>query len=364
MQFSVLFHLLNNTIMKRICSIILFSIVIYNATAQEDQAKKPKESKFEFTGFVDAYFQNNFNGKTPMDITTAFTPDNNSFSLGMAKLGVTKEVGKVSFGVDLGFGPRADVANGYSETSFGPIQQLYIAYSPTEKLKFTLGNFGTHVGYELIDANQNFHYSTSYMFSYGPFYHTGLKAEYALSDQLGVMVGVFNDTDNKFDVVPGKNYGAQLSYSGKGGDLYINYLGGKDGQDSVLFNQVDLTATFNLTDKLSLGVNSTMKSIDDNRDGANNTTWTGAALYLGYEAKEDISFGIRGEYFSDVDGAIFEVNDLNIIDLTASANIKVDALTFIPEFRIDIASQNVFENKNGDPTNLSPTFILAAVYSF
>lgn len=350
-------------IMKRIFTVIMlvcFSMSVINA---QDEAKPEEESKFELTGFVDAYFQNNFNGQTPSAITTSFTPDNNSFSLGMAKLGVTKEVGKVSFGVDLGFGPRADAANGYTGTSFGPVQQLYVAYAPSDKLKFTLGNFGTHVGYELIDANQNFHYSTSYMFSYGPFYHTGLKAEYALSDNLGVMVGVFNDTDNKFDVVPGKNYGAQISYSGDAGDVYINYLGGKDGQDSVLFNQVDLTAAFSLTEKLSLGVNSTIKSIDDDRDGASNTSWTGGALYLGYEVSEDFSLGLRGEYFSDVDGAIFEVADLNIIDVTASANITVDALTFIPEFRVDFASQDVFENADG-ATNVSPTFILAAVYSF
>ena len=63
------------------------------------------------------------------------------------------------------------------------IKQLFITYSPVEKLTFTLGNFGTHVGYEVIDAPANVNYSTSYMFSNGPFYHTGLKADYAITLQ-------------------------------------------------------------------------------------------------------------------------------------------------------------------------------------
>ena len=346
--------------------LLMFAVLVMSSTlltAQEEEGAE-KESQLEVTGFVDVYFQSNFNGKTPDNVTTSFTPDNNSFSLGMAKVGLSKSVGKVSFGVDLGFGPRADAANGYVGTTFGPIQQMFVAYSPTDKLTLTAGNFGTHVGYELIDANANFHYSTSYMFSYGPFYHTGLKADYAISDEIGVMVGIFDDTDNKFDVVPGKNYGAQLSYSGEVGDVYLNYLGGTDGSDSTGFNQVDLTASFGLTDAFSLGVNATIKSGTDERFSGADGTWLGGALYLGYAASETLTLGVRGEYLGDADGYLFGTADLSIIDLTASANIVIDDLTIIPEFRVDIASKDVFDLSDGTVTGISPTFILAAVYSF
>ena len=346
-----------NRLITLLALLLLSNTLIF---AQEEATEE--ETPFDVTGFVDVYYQYNTNGAALG--TTSFTGDHNSFSLGMAKLGLSKEVGKVAFGVDLGFGPRADAANGYSGTSFGPVQQLYVAYSPSDKVTLTAGNFGTHVGYEIIDANGNFHYSTSYMFSYGPFYHTGVKADFALSDNFGAMIGIFDDTDNKFDVVDGKHIGAQLSYSGDAGDVYLNYLGGKDGMDSTSFNQIDLTASFPLSDVFTLGVNATARPSTDETVTDGDASWFGAALYLGLQAKENLSFGLRGEYLGDADGYIFGVQDLSVIDITASANIVIDALTIIPEFRVDIFSEDFTLDANGDATNVSPTFILAAYYSF
>ena len=348
--------------MNRLITLLALLLLSNTFILAQEETTEEETTPFDVTGFVDVYYQYNTNGAALG--TTSFTDDHNSFSLGMAKLGLSKEVGKVAFGVDLGFGPRADAANGYAGTSFGPVQQLYVAYSPNDKVTLTAGNFGTHVGYEIIDASGNFHYSTSYMFSYGPFYHTGVKADFALTENIGAMVGIFDDTDNKFDVVDGKHIGAQLSYSGDIGDIYLNYLGGKDGMDSTSFNQIDLTASFPLSDDLSLGVNATARPSTDERDGGSEASWFGAALYLGYQAKENLSFGLRGEYLGDADGYIFGMQDLSVIDVTASANIVIDALTIIPEFRVDIFSDDFTFDADGNATNVSPTFILAAYYSF
>ena len=45
-------------------------------------------------------------------------------------------------------------------------------------------SWATHVGYELVDAYLNRNYSMSYMFSYGPFFHTGIKADFAIRQQI------------------------------------------------------------------------------------------------------------------------------------------------------------------------------------
>ena len=101
-----------------------------------------------------------------------------------------------------------------------------MTYSPNDAITFTLGNFGTHVGYEIIDAPGNLNNSTSYMFSNGPFYHTGLKMDLALSDNFGFMVGQYGDTDSKMDLVPGKHIGLQVSYSDDVTGIYLNYIVG------------------------------------------------------------------------------------------------------------------------------------------
>ena len=61
--------------------------------------------------------------------------------------------------------------------SLAAIKQAYLSYSPSAKVKFTMGKWFTHVGYEVPDAYLNRNYSMDYMFTYGPFFHTGIKMD-------------------------------------------------------------------------------------------------------------------------------------------------------------------------------------------
>ncbi|MCO6479016.1 MAG: porin [Phaeodactylibacter sp.] len=340
--------------------------------AAEPEAEAEEESglPFEVSGFVDVYYAYSFSDEFPSLTTrplpTSFTETTNSFSLGMANLVFSKE-GKVGFVADLAVGPRAEVANGFSGTTLAAIKQLYVTYSPADWLTFTFGNYGTHVGYEVIDAPANINYSTSYMFSNGPFYHTGLKADIALSENFGAMVGLFDDTDSKFDFTPGKHFGAQLSYANESVGVYLNYIGGKDVEgdsltSDVFGRQVDLTATFQASEKLGLGVNATSKT--NAVEEGDNTSWFGAALYANYAFSELFTLGLRGEYIGDADGEILGLSDGNVLSLTASGNFHIGALTIIPEFRLDSASDEVFPDDNGKLTRSLPVVLLAAVYSF
>ena len=57
-----------------------------------------------------------------------------------------------------------------------------------------LVSWATHVGYELVDPQLNRNYSMWYMFTNGPFTHTGLKADITKGKH-GFMVGISNATD-------------------------------------------------------------------------------------------------------------------------------------------------------------------------
>jgi hypothetical protein len=150
---------------------LLFAVIFVNntlaqgtATAAPEEAKeeeKASEAPFEISGYLDGYYLSSFNNAP---FPTSFTPENKSFSLGMANI-VLSKTGKVGFVADLAIGPRAEMANGYAGTALSYIKQLYVTYSPTDALTFTMGNFSTHVGYELIDSKSNINYTVSYMFS-------------------------------------------------------------------------------------------------------------------------------------------------------------------------------------------------------
>ena len=357
--------------MKKVTALGLFAVFTIASFSVKAQDESPA---IDITGFADLYYQYNFNENASG--LTSFTEAHNSFELGMINLVFSTEFGKAGLVADLGFGPRADVANGFAGSTLAPIKQLYLTYAFSDRITLTAGNFGTHVGYEIIDAPGNFNYSTSYMFSYGPFYHTGVKLDVGIADNIGFMVGFFNDTDSKTDLNDTKHFGAQLSYSLGGLDAYFNFLGGnEDGVDGSGNNsfQYDITATFQASDKLMVGLNTTTKvmrySEDETLGSIPNDQWFGGALYLNYTVTDDFALGFRGEYFDDTDALnIFDIATFpdggNLVDLTLSANIKSGPLTFIPEFRVDIASEDIFTDANGLPAGTSPTVLTALVYSF
>ncbi|NTV45374.1 MAG: porin [Chlorobiales bacterium] len=346
--------------MKKAILLLFVALFITSFTAQAEEKKE--ESALKITGYVDAYYAYNFN-KNP--IGTSFTNSHNSFELGMANVVFSQQVGKVGFVADLGFGKRADVANGNAGSTLQAVKQLYVTYAPTTDLTITAGNFATFVGYEMIDAPLNFNYSMSYMFTNGPFYHTGVKASYTFAPGYSLMLGAFDDTDSKFDANDINHFGAQLAFAPvEGFSGYLNVLHGRE-MTSVKGTQIDLTASYKASEQLLIGLNGTYKMYSVDISGADDASWAGAALYLNYTIDEAYGIGCRAEYFDDPDGLKLGVPDgSNVIGLTVSGKMKSGPLTFIPEFRVDIASEDIFIDSDGKPTSSSPMVIFGVVYGF
>lgn len=328
---------------------------------EEDQDEE--DDALQISGFVDGYFLASPKG---VGFETSFTSVPNAFTLGMANVVFSKNVGKVGFVADLAFGPRAEEANGTEEgiTTAG-IKQLFMTYAPSDNVTFTFGNFSTFVGYELIDSPGNVNYSTSYLFSNGPFYHTGLKADFALGENFGAMLGIFNDTDSKFDLTGGKHFGAQLSATAGSLSAYLNFIYGEEEErgaaDDLNEYEIDLTATLDVSESFMLGLN--VANYDTFAGGTSEGGFFGTALYATITASETFALGLRGEYFAP-NGGDDATDDPSIIALTASGNITIGDLRLIPEFRVDLGSEDIFTDDEGAPFGTLPAFILAAVYSF
>ena len=204
-----------------------------------------EEPTFSIAGSIDTYYR-----------SSEYAPGTSfgnlpGFALGMANVILSYEGEKSGFVADFVFGPRGTDAVFNSTGSSNIVNQLYAYYNVSDSFTLTLGNFNTFLGYEVISPVANFNYTTSYMFSYGPFSHTGIKADIALTDDVSIMLGMLNSTDmTEFQPI-GDDYmiGAQLGLYGQ----YINYIGG--GTAGV--SQIDLTGGFNITNSLYLGLNAT-----------------------------------------------------------------------------------------------------------
>lgn len=359
--------------LRKLSSFALAMATISTAFSQDST----KTSSLTINGSADVYYRYVFNKAKVTDYDswspTSFTNSHNSFELGMASVKFDYKVNKVEMVADLGFGKRAKEFSYNDEGILQAVKQLYISYSANSWLKLTAGSWATHVGYELVDAYANRNYSMSYMFTNGPFFHTGVKAEIT-KGKSGFMIGLANQTDFKY--VPegyDKNKFLLAQYSFAAGDIfkgYLNYVGGKNYLDSSKSKQVDLVLTSKLSPLFSLGLNATLASTKyqvAKDDYGDSKKWYGAALYANLDPSSTFGLTLRGEYFSDKNGLKYPslAGDGNVFATTLSAQIKADNLTLIPEFRIDAANKPTFFTKtNGETTKSAANFLVAAVYSF
>ncbi|MGO4770176.1 outer membrane beta-barrel protein [Flavobacterium sp. W22_SRS_FK3] len=341
--------------MKKVLCILSLALTTSFAFAQDDA---PETTPLEISGSGDVYYKYDF--AKVSNIPTSFATDQNSVSLGMLDIALKKTIKNVSFVGELSFGPRGqyqsipngDGAAANEENSFH-IQNLYATYAFTDKFNMTAGYMGTFIGYEVISPVANFHYSTSYLFSYGPFQNAGVKANYAITEKFGAMVGVFNDSWNYYNADPVKGLnavGGQLSFVTDKASAYLNFMDG-----SVSGTIVDLTATFQLTDKFKLGLN----AADFSNEG--DVGYSGAALYPSYAISDAFALGLRGEYFKFKEGS----GDTGVTAFTLSGNYKINGLTIIPEFRLDSNSDEVlFVDSDLAPAKSASQVLIALVYGF
>lgn len=368
----------------------LFTAV--NVFAQ-DATTKPEEKKspFTFSGYVDTYFFGNLNApKSKSNLGAAgyeraFDQKAGQFQLGLAQTKMTYSTDKVDGVIDLTFGNHSDLGNygnaqgrvlvgGKDATGTAlAIKQAYLTWKATDKLSITAGQWGTHIGYEVIDAPVNFNYSLSNLFNNGPFYHTGVKATVATSAKSSLTFGLVNGVDSKDDNNEKLGYMGQFYVSpAEGWNLYANWIGSEEpiATDGSMqfYSLFDLTTSYQITEKFLLGVNAAYGT-------QNKLSWGGAAVYTQLSLSDKFGLGARYEYFDNKDGARYLLNadgdgtSVNSFTLTGNVIIS-DNLLFKPEFRLDSYAKSKsgdgqFEDKDGNATkNSQSTFGGALIFKF
>lgn len=381
---------------KSLLLLLLVSLLYAPAVMAQDTTKEEEEKSFTLSGSVDAYFHtplkhDNPFGATPYGPSSSFA-NLKGFSLGMVNLIGSYAGEKVGFTADLVFGPRGVESVFGTATGQAIVNQLFTYIKLGDKVTLNMGQFNTFVGYEVISPAVNFNYSTSYMFSWGPFNHTGLRADFDLGGGMSAKLAVMNPTDIvEFNPVNTYTFGGQFGYTNDNGGAWLNLLyGDQDGtldemdgapgdvSQGATF-QVDVTTGWNLTETFYLGLNATYRTVaagefvtgggDIEDSDGDASGFYGVAIYPKITLSESFALGLRAEYFGVKNSyiepfALDDDGDGNVIELTLSGNYKVGALTIIPELRIDKTSDDSFLNGDDEAKDLLPTLNLAAVYKF
>ncbi len=218
---------------------------------------------------------------------------------------------------------------------------------------------------EVIETKDNWNYTRSLLFAWAiPYYHAGLRYHHVINANSGLaleLVNGWNDVeDNNNSLTYGASYNTNLT---KKLPLVVTYYGGPEltNDNHNWRHLVDTVLTFNQSDKMAYTLNADYAHED--RD-VGSVKWWGLAGYARRQLTGRTAFVLRGEYFADSNGASTGTAQ-HVKEVTATYEIKGPAgLLTRAEFRYDWSNKDVFYNSSGGLKGNQPTLLLGAVYAF
>ena len=296
---------------------------------------------------------------------------------GYIEKAVDTEAGKWDFGfrADILYGTDARFTQQYNfdEQIIGSDFSFYKLAIPQAYAEFfapigngitaKIGHFYTIIGNEVVTAPDNFFYSHAYTMQYGePFTHTGVLFSYPVNKNISLTGGVVSGWDSFFQEPA--NFLGGVSYSTD------------DEKTSVTFSMI--TGDVNIWESTP-DHHRTMYSIVVNHDFADNlhytlqhdlgveeayagndeAKWYGINQYVTFDVNNEVSTGLRFEWFRDEDGtrvgALGRGNTMpggaeHYFAVTAGMNYSpVSWFTVRPEVRYDWTTENdQFDNGSDD----------------
>jgi len=234
--------------------------------------------------------------------------------------------------------------------------QLYMeVYAPLGNgVTAKLGHFYTTIGYEVVTAPDNFFYSHAYTMLYGePFTHTGVLLDYDIDDNWSVNGGAVMGWDNMTSNAGAWSFlgGTSWTSTDQATSVTVQLVSG-DTSDTEASNRTmysivashDFTDSFHYVFQHDFGTQTQADSVDQLSGN-----WFGINQYFVYDVMDEVSVGLRAEWFNDKGGAQ-RVNAVGANYLAASFGVNYTPLPWLkirPELRLDWADEQVFKNNTG-----------------
>jgi hypothetical protein len=207
------------------------------------------------------------------------------------------------------------------------------AYAPIGNgLNIKAGHFYTPIGYETVPAPDNFFYTHAYTMQYGePFTHTGVMGNYTVDKNWAVMGGATTGSatggwDGSFNQQLG-NWGglAGTTWTSDDKNTSANIsgtYGSTSEQSSKKWGLYSIVLKHNITDKTHLMLQHDHGYANGvlTNAGFQDAQWYGINMHLTYDIKDNLTAGIRTEWFRDQNG--FRVGSPGRISAASSNGVN------------------------------------------
>jgi hypothetical protein len=310
----------------------------------------PAQTPVEFSGFVDAGWSGNLDRR------------DDAFTVNQAEVDVTRAWNDQG---DL----RLDLEWVHDGTAWTTaVEQGWLSWRlPGRAAAFTLGKFNAPIGWELPDAPDMLQHTHGLLFSYcAPSNLTGLMFASPLGAAgFDLKVYAANGWDQDVETNGVKTFGGRIGWAvdGRGG-LGVSVISGEDDPEQAVGRTVvDVDATFTPTDRLTLGAEFSLGSVDA---GAGDAGWTGFMVMAHLALNERTGLTGRFDTLDDADDVIFGTGSgQNRSSLTIAPVFTLgEGMRALAELRFDMSDEDVFVDNDGMPKDSTTSAAFTMTYSF
>lgn len=247
-------------------------------------------------------------------------------------------------------------------------EQGFVVFSPEAlgPMAIQFGKFNAPIGFECLDPPDMYQYSHALVFDYGlPTNVTGAMISAASDKGFDFSLYLCNGWDQNTDVNENKTIGVRLGFTpGERFGLGVSTITGSqtaaEGKDLTVFD-VDATAT--PMPALTLGAEF---NYGKDESGAETAEWMGALVMGHYDFSEVWGLTVRVDYFDDKDASRLgsEMEEVRHSIAFSPTFCLGDGMGALLEFRVDSSDEEVFENKDGEPSKSASFFAFEMTYTF
>lgn len=338
----------------------------------------------KFGGTFEGYYQYNWN--RPPDrvlVLRAYDTRSNTFGVQQAALVVDAAPDvdadrRFGLRIDLQFGQATETVQGSPANEPRPdvyrnVWQAYGTYLfpvGANGLQADFGKFASILGYETNYAKDNQAFSRAYLFNFLPFYHSGMRLTFPVTDKVSVLYMLTNGIQQTEEFNNFKsNHFAAIVKPLPSVTWTVNYYFGQeqpdggepDGPDGF-FRVFDTYVTVTPTSALTLGLDGNYTTNEVNNE-APSLSLQGIGAYARYQINTPFAVAARYERLDDE--GLFGGIDQVLQEVTLTAEYKfADGFLFRGEFRRDWSNELFFPGPRGstDPRDHQNTALLGVIW--
>lgn len=314
--------------MKRIIISILLTASCFSLKAQDSS-----KATLVFSGYVEAYFQYDFNKPADNNRPAFIYSHNrhNEFNLNLGYLKGSYNAERVRANLALAAGTYMN-ANYAAEP--GVLKNIFeanagIKLSNKKNLWLDAGIFSSHIGFESAHSPSCWVLTRSILADNSPYYEAGAKVTYTTEDEKWLISGLALNGWQRIKRVDGNSlmsWGAQLQFKPSEKVLlnYSNFIG-TDKPDSARLMRFfhNFYGIFTLIEKLGLTLGLDIGTEEKSVLGSGNNTWFSPVGILKYTLNDKWAVAARIEHYNDKNEVIIGTGTPNGFQ-TTSFSFNID----------------------------------------